>query len=593
MPTFSEAQAAYKKTPVTVVVMQMDFCALTYGTPPCGASGGTPCYNTWQTCKARTTYVRTLKDYAFSSASVRSLLPDVSGIGWGGFAWGAGPAGKLPPPRPYLTNVTYYPTEIKDSITQTARVKATLLDEPDGDVGIDPYLSQRPGAQGTFWRKFIARNESSYKNRMVCFYEGYLEAPEDLRLRFCGKIDTASFDQSGRITFEVVDYVRALKDLKFPPKLNGKLGGDISPTDTQLTISETTGLEAPPGYIRLDDEIISYAQLSGNQLLQLGRGQFGTTAAAHNADTQVMAVWYIPPTNAFDIMKNVILMGKAGYGADRVDPAVFDAERDWPGGEPDFSAVITESTDLQKLLFEIADMLDCRVWQNEENKIAVRRMLANKPGRSYKTLRGSENIKASPAPVPDLNEKSRYTRTTAYWEPKIFGKISEPDDYYRIYKSPDIDIEGPNGLGEEREKIIYCRWISLRFLQEEAASQFMKLVVMRRTRNLREPMPQITCEAGLKDSDVLTGDFVKLSTSRLQNVDGSGYSDVACFIAKREPVKEGIKLTIQRAPRRRVCIIAPPGTPAYTQATAAQREYGFLCSADGRMSNGDEPYTIY
>ncbi len=593
MPTFSEAQAAYKKTPITVMVMSMDFCALTYGTAPCGASGGSPSYNTWQTCKARTTYVRTLKDYAFSSSNVPVLRPDITGIGWGGFAWGAGPGGKLPVPRPYLFSVTYYPTEIKDSVTQTARVKAVLLDESDDDIGIDPYVSQRSSVQGTFWKKFIARNESSYKNRMVCFYEGFLEAPDELKLRFCGKIDNASFDSAGRIVFEIVDYVKALKDMKFPAKTNAKLLADITDTATQMTLSEVTALDAPSGYVRIDDEIIAYGQLSGNQLLQLSRGQIGSTAAAHNTNKQVKNVWYIPPTNPFNLMKDVILMGKAGYGVDRVDAANFDAERDWPGGEPDFSALIDEATDLQKLLFEIGDTLDCRIWQNEENKITIRRVLANKPGRSYWALKGSENIKADPAPTMDLNEKSRYTRTTIYWDQKLFGKIDEPNDYYRIYKSPDIDVEGPNGLAEEREKKIFCRWVSLRYLQEEVASKFMKQTVMRRTRNLRDPMPAFSCEVGMTDGDILTGDFAKLSTTRMQNADGTPWSDVVCMVTRREPVKDGLKLIIQRAPLRRVCIIAPSGTPAYAQASAAQREYAFLCNSNGKMSNGDEAYTLY
>jgi hypothetical protein len=58
------------------------------------------------------------------------------------------------------------------------------------------------------------------------------------------------------------------------------LNGGISATDTTITVSSTANL-ASSGFIQIDNEVISYPNVSGNQLINCARGQNNTTAAAH------------------------------------------------------------------------------------------------------------------------------------------------------------------------------------------------------------------------------------------------------------------------------------------------------------------------
>jgi hypothetical protein len=58
------------------------------------------------------------------------------------------------------------------------------------------------------------------------------------------------------------------------------LAADISSTDTTITVSSTANI-ASSGFIQIDNEIISYPNVSGNQLINCARGQNNTTAAAH------------------------------------------------------------------------------------------------------------------------------------------------------------------------------------------------------------------------------------------------------------------------------------------------------------------------
>ena len=58
------------------------------------------------------------------------------------------------------------------------------------------------------------------------------------------------------------------------------LNGAISATDTTITVVSATNLPSQ-GYIKIDNEIIMYQNVSGNQLLNCFRGQANTTAASH------------------------------------------------------------------------------------------------------------------------------------------------------------------------------------------------------------------------------------------------------------------------------------------------------------------------
>jgi len=77
---------------------------------------------------------------------------------------------------------------------------------------------------------------------------------------------------------------------------NATLDGNISSTDTTITLSSVTNLAAA-GFIRLDSEDIYYTYITGNTLGGVFRGQNNTTAAAH---TDGVAV-YVPQLPAVTV----------------------------------------------------------------------------------------------------------------------------------------------------------------------------------------------------------------------------------------------------------------------------------------------------
>ena len=73
------------------------------------------------------------------------------------------------------------------------------------------------------------------------------------------------------------------------------ISADISASDTTINVVSAQEL-ATQGYIYIGSELISYQNVSGNQLLNCNRGQGGTTAAAHIAGATV-TVTRVPNVN--------------------------------------------------------------------------------------------------------------------------------------------------------------------------------------------------------------------------------------------------------------------------------------------------------
>lgn len=73
------------------------------------------------------------------------------------------------------------------------------------------------------------------------------------------------------------------------------LSGNISSTDTSITVSSVANLSTA-GFIKIDNETISYPNIVGNQLVNCARGQNNTTAASHTSGA-ALTIQNIPAIN--------------------------------------------------------------------------------------------------------------------------------------------------------------------------------------------------------------------------------------------------------------------------------------------------------
>jgi hypothetical protein len=568
--SYDSELTSISREPVTYMVMTLDYCSRTFGASPCNATG-IKCYNTFTTCKYKSAYNKSSKDYTFSAAM--SHLPFKSNE------------------RPYILDVSYLPTEIKDNLTISARVKVKLHDEEDTDVGVDPYLSDRASVQGTFWKKLIARNQN-YKGRTIKLYEGfYGNLFAEFQQRFIGVIDNITL-QNGYVEIEIKDLLRSLSDIYVPAKVDIKLAVDITGVATQLTVTNTTGL-ASTGYVRIADEIIYYGAKDDTTkiLSSLTRGSFGTTAAEHKAKDKIQPCKYYSPQNPFDLLVSM-LSTDAGIDPAYIDTAEFEFWKGWPGGEVNFSALISEPSQLDKLFFEVIDVLDAKTWVGEDLKITIRKNLPNQPGREYATITDGANIVDKSASV-DLNQKSRKTRVSVYWDKTAIGKDEEAASYNRLDVAIDADAESVNEYNETIEKVFYCRWLRQGYDTEENMAAYVTHFITAQLLRLRDAQPVLTFSVELKDSGIKTGDFIKVSTDELNQITGEDLDAVNFQVVFREQNDNLIKIKALKMPDKRIAFIAPDGTPDYPSASAAQKEYAFISDNDGLMSNGDPGYYLY
>ncbi|MBE0558532.1 MAG: hypothetical protein IH628_15005, partial [Proteobacteria bacterium] len=286
-------------------------------------------------------------------------------------------------------------------------------------------------------------------------YEGQVGMKESEFTRtWVGKLTNVT-TQNGEFTFESTDLLKDLSQIDVPPKLDIKLATDLTAGEAQqITLTSVEGLGSGAGYIRIKDEIIGYAALDAvtKALQTITRGAFNTVADEYKARDKVQAVRYYAPANPWDILLEMLRVDAAISDVD-IDLNAFALAKRTPGNDLLFRTVISEPVSLDKLFFEITDILDAKPWVGEDLRITIRRNVQNAPGRAYYRLTDGSNIVDDSASV-DFNEKSRLTRMLIYWHKNVLGKMDDPAAFDRLDIAVDADAEA--SYGDVVEKKVFC-----------------------------------------------------------------------------------------------------------------------------------------
>lgn len=171
------------------------------------------CYNSYGTCQDKANFARTTRTLKFCSRTM------------------AAPAGETI--RPYLTDFASTATEIvaDKGLAVRGQSTATLVDEPDADIGEDLYRATRASAAGgTFWGRFIARNYNLV-GRPARVRRGYIVTPFDwatFETELYIVTDVAGPDKQGKIKLTLQDPIKRLDAMKIPAVTDGKLAADLA-----------------------------------------------------------------------------------------------------------------------------------------------------------------------------------------------------------------------------------------------------------------------------------------------------------------------------------------------------------------------------
>jgi len=156
--------------------------------------------------------------------------------------------------------------------------------------------------------------------------------PEDSIRIISGVVDNAEFG-AGFVKITVA-HPEQLKRTELFTKITDELSASIGALDSVIPLTDATGLIEPQDAlrtaIRIDDEIIEYTGISGNNLTGVTRGILGTVASSHDIGNEV-ETFYILEGGPIDLALKLMLSnnGNTAYDDDtpvnsfvQIDPSL-------------------------------------------------------------------------------------------------------------------------------------------------------------------------------------------------------------------------------------------------------------------------------
>lgn len=561
------ARTAFARRAVTVVELDLDRCTLSFGVAPCTATG-TPCYNTFSTCKDKPNYTRGTKTYKFVDAG--APIP---------------PGETL---RPYLVSIASAPTEIdpQAGLARRANVTLTFQDETDADVQQDPYVTGRATpAGGTFWARLLARNPN-YVGRWARVRRGYATDPWDWNtfLTELYVIDQINGpDASGRVRVVLKDPLKLTDRDQIPVASTGALAFGISDVATSLTLGAGEGPQYDGDhYLRIGSEILYWATRSGDTFNGLGRGQFGTAAASHSAGAQVQKcrTWSNVPLTT--VLRNIL--NETGIADPYIDLVQFALqESTWLGSSYNITACLSRPESGSGPLAELAQLASGSIWWDPVSQQTKFRIVAADPPSTSLTLWDDErNFLTGSVDIVTMDEL-RITRAAINYALRDYTDDgADQKNFQRGRLQVDADAESADEYGDRRAEELYSRWFT-------AANDGAVLALAgRKLTRYRDAPKRIRARLDPRDYTDAPGDLVEVKSAQLVDKDGSPRT-VRCLLRRVEDrgdhIAVELETTILGARRG---FIAPPGTPDYP----ADATYAHIANAGGLMTDGTDGWVI-
>lgn len=302
----ARAQAAQERFYGLVLELDTDYCNNTFGVAPCTATG-TPCYNTYGTCKDKTNYAKGTKTFKFCERGMQV------------------PAGETL--RPYIAAHSFTPSDIPigGGLAARGNITLTLADETCSDFEADKYAASRSApASGTFWTRFQARNYN-IQNRLARLKKGYVTTPWDWTVFQTELYLISSItgpDNNGNIQVVLADLHKTLDQNMLPVATDGALQAALKAVENSgNVVSSTSASVVLPSAASAVDGFYTGMEIYITQ--NTGAGQRRVITAYTGATrTATVAAWTVNPdaTSTYQISALSINVG-TGKGVKYTNPA--------------------------------------------------------------------------------------------------------------------------------------------------------------------------------------------------------------------------------------------------------------------------------
>lgn len=529
--TYDNRRQEYSKEHIWIVELDLDYCSLTHGVPPCTATetGDAKCFNTLESCNDVPNYTKTTKTYRFcEDRSPHPIgLKSILGVG-------------DPDVIPCLLSVNTSPAkvDIGGGLGIRAKVSCSFKDFPHSDINIDEYINDRTyiaSDRGTFWTKLRARNPN-YQFRALRVLSGYLVNGEFDSSNFTTRyyvIETMNVS-NGRCSITAKDPLKlaANKKAQAPVASSGQLASSItaSATSAQLDPPGIGAAEYPTsGKITIGKEVMSFTRI--NDTLTLTRAQNNTTAISHAADaTCQIALEYTSQT--VNTIVEDLCVNYANIDSAFIPTTSWQSENDtFLSGN--LSGIITKPTDVNKLLKELSESMPHYLWWDERAQIIQFTALKQPPASANVLDMDSELVEGKFG----TTDKQQLRLGSVFF---FFGqfdptqKLDETNNYEQTYARIDTDSIAKFTTNEI--KTVFSRWITSQ--NKAAALQAAALIGRRFSKIPRE----VKFSLEPKNGDVWVGqnrlinhrditDFTGLSTNTLFQITSSKESRLFDYTA--------------------------------------------------------------
>ena len=575
----------FERIPVTIVEIDQDQCALTFGQGACPATGE-PCYQTRATCKALDAY--TLGD----PLTLRFSMADRA-EGFDEYV------------IPSVSRVSTDPTRINiggrrgRSKPLGVRSQATieLIDHPHSDLLVDPYRDQRsynPLERGTFWAKWLKRNPY-HQNRPLRIREGFAgESLSSMQTRHYVIEKIEGPDSGGRVSIRAQDILRLADNdkAKAPALSNGTLLTDYAEDSTDAivvtggTLAEYTAYNTSA--IRIGDEVIRYSGVTelGNGDLEftgISRGTDGSERQSHDAEDSVQACLEYRNAKPWEVVRD-LLVTFGNVPAGFIDDAEWEAENNrWLASYP-LTRLLTEPEGVTDLLGELSEQCLIYIWWDERAQQVRFKVIA--PALDAVPLLTEQNdILADSVSIKTESDQ----RASEVWVNFLPRDATELDEKRKNYRRTRVRVDGAAAseveYGERVVYEIFSPWL----VNDTQTS----LLALRLLNTYRDPPKYLSFSLDIKDRDIGPGDSFDIEYRGF--VDDSGaparvrYDVVS---AHESPPGERVKVEAVQSlygVNKRYGRIAPNDMTGYNSATDADRaSYVFI----GPLTSGDDSYQI-
>lgn len=569
------------REPVQIVEIQQPFCALTFGSSPCTASGTADqkCYNTRATCLDPA-------NYDLGSLSLLFSRGNVADRGIEG----------APYVIPSLVSVSTSPTRInlsaisRDAQALGNRALCTLVfnDHPHTDRKVDPYLDGRSWdamGRGSFWSKWITRNKYR-QNVLIKVHEGYSgQALSEMKVRSYFLQSVQGPDAQGRITIRGKDVLARIEDRKAqaPSQSNGELFEDISAAETAIEVAGALVSEYDAsGTLRIDEEVLTYSAVAdsanGITFTVTGRGTDGTSADTHSAAANVQQC--LRYADRIDAVVEDLLTTFGGVPAEFIPSAEWAAEAADHLNAYQMSGLITEPTGVTQLISELqAQALFLIWWDERDSEIkfkAIRGINTQPPliAEATNIMAGSFDLKEEP--------RERISQAWLYYNQRNPTKsVTDQTNYANAQIIADLDSETDELYGEASIHKIFARFLTQSSL---ALSTTSKLI----TRYVDTPN-RCVFRMDAKDRGFWTGDQIRIQHHL--DVDAFGVERIGTWtITSAREVIPGEVVEYEAEDTTlygKIVAILADGVGDYVGDGSDAFNGAWIGDSDGLLSNGD------